>query len=87
MSLDNRVSIVIEPRERQGRMQGAHASFFLRNSPLRICSHSPVVSRLFAAGREGPRRAAEGLRKAGGIETITPYTCSGLMVREYYIRV
>lgn len=30
------------------------------------------------------RRSAEGLL---GVETITPYTCSGLMVREYYIRI
>lgn len=30
------------------------------------------------------RRSAEGPL---GVETITPYTCSGLMVREYYIRI
>jgi len=34
--------------------------------------------------RGAARRSVEGLF---GVETITPYTCSGLMVREYYIRI
>lgn len=35
-----------------------------------------------------PARARDRRRRAAlGVETITPYTCSGLMVREYYIRI
>lgn len=46
-------------------------SLFLSRTPISL-SHPPDCLR---KGR------------SLGVETITPYTCSGLMVREYYIRI
>lgn len=75
-----RVPIVIKP----ARRSIARARVCLGFMESLSCSPQAPTRSLLAMRRDAVRRSVEGLF---GVETITPYTCSGLMVREYYIRI